>query len=122
MLHTVDVACAAMMHWFSCLQAAGCESNLLARTFDLSSPYRQVGLDASGRDVAFIRVFNPEKKCWCIFQALVLPFRAVRSVHSFLKLARSIRWIGTVGCLLFWSSFFDDYIVFSTPLWLEVRN
>ena len=114
-LHTVDVACAAIMHWFSCSQAAGCDSKLLARTFDLSSAYRQVGLDASGRDVAFIRVFNPEKKCWCIFQALVLPFGAVRSVHSFLRLARSIWWIGTVGCLLFWSSFFDDYIVFSTP-------
>ena len=89
-LHTVDVACAAIMHWFSCSQAAGCDSKLLARTFDLSSAYRQVGLDASGRDVAFIRVFNPEKTCWCIFQALVLPFGAVRSVHSFLRLARSI--------------------------------
>ena len=114
-LHTVDVACAAIMHWFSCSHAAGRESELTARTFDLSSAYRQVGLSQAGREVAFIRVYNPEKQCWCIFQALVLPFGAIKSVHSFLRLARSIWWLGVVGCWLFWSSFFDDYIVFTTP-------
>ena len=84
-LHTVDVACSAIMHWFSCSKAAGCDPKLLARFFDLSSAYRQVGLDRSGRDVAYIRVYNPEKRCWCIFQALVLPFGAIKSVHSFLR-------------------------------------
>ena len=84
-LHTVDVACSAIMHWFSCSKAAGCDPKLLARFFDLSSACRQVGLDRSGRDVTYIRVYNPEKRCWCIFQALVLPFGAIKSVHSFLR-------------------------------------
>eukprot|EP00435_Cladocopium_sp_Y103_P052490 s2135_g16.t1 len=30
-------------------------------------------------------------------------------------LAEAIWWIGTVACTLLWSSFFDDYIVFTTP-------
>ena len=45
----------------------------------------------------------------------MLPFGAVKSVHSFWRLARAIWWIGTTACLLVWSSFYDDYILFSTP-------
>lgn len=58
-LHTVDVACAAILRWFSCSKGAGMNPKLLARTFDLSSAYRQVGLNEAGRRVAFIRVFDP---------------------------------------------------------------
>ena len=114
-LHTVDVACAAILHWFSCSRDAGMDPKLVARTFDLSSAYRQVGLSQEGRRVAFIRVFDPTDGTWKIFQAQVLPFGAIKSVHSFLRLARAIWWLGVVGCCLFWSSFFDDYIVFSPP-------
>lgn len=114
-LHTVDVACASVMHWFACAKAENMDPSLVARTFDLSSAYRQVGLNPAGRDVAFIRVYNPETKSWCVFQALVLPFGAIKSAHSFLRLARALWWLGAVGCLLFWSSFFDDYIIFSPP-------
>lgn len=114
-LHTVDVACAAIMHWFSCSKSVGSDPELVARTFDLSSAYRQVGLSSKGREVSYIRVFNPEGNCWSVFQTLVLPFGAIKSVHSFLRLARAILWLGVVGCRLFWSSFFDDYIVFSPP-------
>ena len=121
-LHTVDVACAAIMHWFDCAKSTGMDPTLVARTSDLSSAYRQVGLNADGRQVAYIRVYSPETKCWCVFQALVLPFGAVKSVHSFLRLARAIWWLGVVGCPLFWSSFFDDYIVFSLLLWPEALN
>lgn len=91
------------------------DATLLARTFDLSSAYRQVGLNEAGRRVAFIRVFDSTDGTWKIFQAQVLPFGAIKSVHSFLRLARVIWWLGVVGCCLFWSSFFDDYIVFSPP-------
>ena len=115
-LHTVDVACAAIMHWFDCAKSTGMDPTLVARTSDLSSAYRQVGLNADGRQVAYIRVYNSETKCWCVFQALVLPFGAVKSVHSFLRLARAIWWLGVVGCRLFWSSFFDDYIVLALLL------
>ena len=114
-LHTVDVACAALAYWFGLCTALGLDSSLEARTFDLSSAYRQVGLNKEGRDVSYVRVYDPGRKCWAIFQALVLPFGAVKSVHSFLRLARAVWWLGVVGCALMWSSFYDDYIVFSPP-------
>ena len=114
-LHTVGIACAVLACWFRNSKALGCSSELQVRTFDLASAYRQVGLCAGGRAVGFIRVYNPTTGQWAYFQAKVLPFGAVRSVHSFLRLARAIWWIGSVACLLTWSSFFDDYIVFSTP-------
>ena len=116
-LHTVDVACAALSFWFGLCSAFGVDPSLVARTFDLSSAYRQVGLNAEGRNVASIRVYNPSSRRWAIFQAHVLPTRAVRNVHSFLRLACAVWWIGVVGCKLMWSSssFFDDYIVFNQP-------
>lgn len=114
-LHTVDIACASVAHWFGCCEEINVDKDLVARTFDLASAYRQVGLNAEGRQFAYIRVFNPVENKWVVFQAQVLPFGAVRSVHSFLRLARAVWWIGTVGCKLMWSSFFDDYIVMSQP-------
>ena len=114
-LHTVDVACAALAYWFSLCSEMGTDPALVARTFDLSSAYRQVGLNHEGRSVGYVRVYNPDMQCWTLFQAQVLPFGAVKSVHSFLRLARSIWWLGVVGCRLMWSSFYDDYIVFSAP-------
>ena len=100
-----------MSHWFGCCEENEVKKDLVARTFDLASPYRQVGLNAKGRQFSYIRVFNPEENKWVVFQAQVLPFGAVRSVHSFLRLARAVWWIGTVGCKLMWSSFFGDYTI-----------
>ena len=85
------------------------------RTFDLASAYRQVGLSERGRRFAYLRVYNPDAGCANLFKSLVLPFGAVRSVHSFLRLARAVWWLGVTGCLLIWTSFYDDYISFSRP-------
>lgn len=63
--------------------------------------------------MAYNRVFNPNSGKNEIFRALVLPFGAVRSVHSFLRLARSIWWLGAKCCDIVWTSFYDDYIVFN---------
>jgi len=89
-LHTVDVACAVLTYWFSSAKETSTDPTLLAHTFDLSSAYRQVGLNEQRREVSYIRVYNPEKGCMMVFQALVLPFGAKKSVHSFLRLARAI--------------------------------
>eukprot|EP00435_Cladocopium_sp_Y103_P058118 s1120_g20.t1 len=75
-----------------------------------------MGLVSEFRDLAFIGVFGPEKKCMQYFQCRVLAFGAVRSVHSFLRLARTISWLGVVGCQLLWTSFCDDFISYSQSL------
>ena len=62
MLHTVDVACATLMVWFSLCKEANTDSSLAVRTFDLASAYRQVGLSKKGRQFAYLRVFNPKTR------------------------------------------------------------
>ena len=115
MLHTVDVACALLMIWFSACKEAKVDSDLAVRTFDLASAYRQVGLSANGQQFAYLRVFNPRSGKANFFRSLVLPFGAVRSVHSFLRLARALWWLGVTGCCFIWTSFYDDFISFSRP-------
>ena len=112
-LHTVDIACALISTWFSESAASDCSVDLQVRTFDLKSAYRQVGLSQAGRSMAFIQVYNPETQQLSYFQSAVLPFGAVRSVHSFLRLSRALWWLGVVGCALLWTSFYDDFICYS---------
>ena len=114
-LHTIDIACAALTFWFGESYKHGADPTVSVRTYDLASAYRQVALSRSGREFACIRVFDPETKRMRIFRCLVLPFGAIRSVHSFLGLARAIWWIGVHGCRLLWTSFYDDYIAYSRP-------
>ena len=112
-LHTVDIACSALAFWFSQCASTRVEPVLVARAFDLSSAYRQVASNESGRNRACIK--GLVSKDWSIFQANILPFGSIKNVHSFLRAARATWWLGVVGCQFFWSSFFDDYIVFSPP-------
>jgi hypothetical protein len=48
------------------------------------------------------------------FAVQSLPFGATASVSSFLRLAASIKYIGTVGLHLVWTNFFDDYTAICT--------
>ena len=82
------------------------------RTFDLASAYRQVGLKASGLPISG---FTTPGRRRHVFRSLVLPFGAIRSVHSFLRLARALWWQGVVGCCILWTSSYDDFIAFSRP-------
>lgn len=114
-LHTVDVAGAVLVQWFSACMDAGFSPQLVVRTFDLKSAYRQVGLSPRGRDYACLRVFDPSIGRVRFFRSVVLPFGAIRSVHAFLRLSRALWWIGVVGCKLLWTSFYDDFISCSRP-------
>ena len=108
LLHIVDVASAMLTLWFRKCTDSCRDSQLSTRTFDLKSAYRQLGLSAEGRALAVLKVFDPTDQEVKLFRANVLPFGAVRSVHSFLRVARAIWWIGVFGASLMWTSFFDD--------------
>ena len=62
-LQTMDVACAVLALWFGLRSEKGLDPELVARTFDLTSAYRQVALSSDGERFARIRVFDPESKC-----------------------------------------------------------
>ena len=114
-LHTIDIACAALTFWFGEGYKHNVDWTLVVQTYDLASAYRQVALSEAGRDFACIRVFDPAARRMRIFRCLVLPFGAIRSVHAFLRLARAIWWNGVHGCKLLWTSFYDDYIAYCRP-------
>ena len=114
-LHTVDIAASLVTLWLRKCKLNQCLAQLQIKTFDLSSAYKQIALNNEGRKFSFIAVWDPKDKRPKYFQSLVLPFGAVRSVHSFLRVARALWWIGVKGCSLMWSSFFDDFLLFSKP-------
>ena len=114
-LHTVDVIAAALTEWFERSKDVGSDPELAVRTYDLKSAYRQIGLSKKGREKACIAVFDPQTKSTKLFRLRVLPFGAVRSVHSFLRVARAIWHLGANLLNIMWSNFYDDYVVWTTP-------
>ena len=114
MLHTVDVLSSAIVSWFEAAHRFGKSTDLLTRTFDLTSAYRQVALSSEGRRCSLICAFDPTERRGRLFRCNVLPFGAVRSVHSFLRLARALWFVAAKGCNIVWTSFYDDFITISS--------
>ncbi len=112
-LHSVDVLAALLSDWFSKSRDKKVDSEILARTFDLKSAYRQIGLSPQGRRKACLSVYDPRDKCSKLFRLRVLPFGAVRSVHSFLRLSRALWFVGARGLNIMWTNFYDDFVVIS---------
>lgn len=107
-LHTIDAAAAVLRQWFDARSESNQDTALSVRTFDLKSAYRQIALHSEGRETAYVAVYCPETQTSAFFQAMV-------RVHSFLRLARSVRWLGVKLFSIVWTSFYDDFIVFSPP-------
>ena len=114
MLHTVDVISSVIVAWFQTAQKFGRQTDLVTRTFDLTSAYRQVALSCEGRKHSVICVFDPGERKGKLFRCNVLPFGAVRSVHCFLRLVRALWFIAVKGCNIVWSSFYDDFVTVSS--------
>ena len=86
---------------------------LVGRTFDLKSAYKQFGVDLEHKQNLRIAQKHPEGDVR-FFAVQSLPFGATASVSSFLRIAASIKFIGTVGLRLVWTNFFDDYTALCT--------
>ena len=114
-LHTIDVVAAILAYWNGETNKVGDSAGLRIRTFDLSSAYRQLALSSKGRGSAYIAVYDPYKCHTAYFACRAVPFGAIRSVHSFLRLARAIWWLGVACCDLMWTSYIDDFIVITQP-------
>ena len=110
-LHTIDVFAAMLSDWFAKSKACCVSSELVARTFDLKSAYRQIGLSPEGRKKACLSVYDPHEKCSKLFRLKVLPFGALRSVHSFLRLSGALWFVGASGLKIMWTNFYDDFVV-----------
>ena len=88
---------------------------LVGRTFDLKSAYKQFGVDLEHQQSLRIAQKHPDGDVR-FFAVQSLPFGATASVSSFLRIAASIKYIGTVGLHLVWTNFFDDYTAVCTEM------
>ena len=87
--------------------------DLVGRTFDLKSAYKQFGVDVEHQKTLRIAQRHPDGGVK-YFAVQSLPFGATASVSSCLRIAASIKFIGTVGLNLIWTKFFDDYTALCT--------
>ena len=114
-LHVVDTFVATIKAFFQAMTAAGRETLVLAKTYDLKSAYRQVPVLSSHLKFAYFCIYKHEKKAVEIYRSRTLPFGATHSVFSFLRLARMIHCIATRGAKLITTNFYDDFILASPP-------
>ena len=85
---------------------------LMGRSFDLKSAYKQLAISKASLSCAFVAVYNPRTGRAELFQLLAAPFGATRSVYSFLRVSNAIWYIGVKALNIIWSCFFDDYVSF----------
>ena len=86
---------------------------LVGRSYDLKSAYKQMALSEESLKAPYVACHNPHTNRPAIFQLLAVPFGATRSVFAFLRVVKSLWFIGAVGLCIPWSVFFDDFVAFS---------
>ena len=102
--HTIDVLGCLLLE---CLDKFPREK-FLGRSYDLKAAYRQLGLSEEALRHAYITFYDCGDGKPAIHRLNALPFGAVRSVHSFLRVSHSL-W--ELGCSLglLWTCYFDDF-------------
>ena len=91
------------------------DESLVAKCWDLASAYKQIPLSDEAYDLdSYIIVYNPHKCAAEVFQQTVLPFGSVASVTAFLRCAQALWHIGSSLLMFTWTSYFDDFLSFST--------
>ena len=102
--HTIDVLGCLLLE---CLDKFPREK-FLGRSYDLKAAYRQLGLSEEALRHAYITFYDCDDGKPAIHRLNALPFGAVRSVHSFLRVSHSL-W--ELGCSLglLWTCYFDDF-------------
>ena len=81
---------------------------ILGRTFDMKSAYKQFGLNEEHVEKTKIALKNPDGGI-SFYDVLALPFGATGSVAAFLRISAAIAYVGKVGLRLAWTSYFDDF-------------
>ena len=106
--HTTDVIASVALGLLE-----RCYGEVLGKTFDLKSAYRQLGIRESSLLYSYIACLDPVKRCPVLFQMLAVPFGATWAVYSFLRIARCLWWVGCKCLKLCWTDFHDDFVTFT---------
>ena len=119
-LRNVDAICAMLGFWRT-LTGDGGTSEVVLKTCDLHKAYKQLCVSNDALDDSSLAVWNPETKRTEVYGQYVLPFGSCASVHAFWRSSFAIWFVGVRKFRLMWSSYFDDFVIFSKPA-LSKRN
>ena len=109
-VHAIDQL-AAYLSWM-CTELAGeIDDDIVGRTYDLRSAYKQFGVSLQTRDLLRLLVWDTDQQKPCLLGLNALPFGASGSVSCFLRISMALWYIGTVGLKLCWTVFYDDFTV-----------
>lgn len=111
----IDYICSIMCLLMPRLGERGRSTNIVARSLDLSSAYRQLTVAESSRDFAHIAVFDPHSAEAVVYRQVAMPFGSKAAVNGFIRCARCKQWLATTCLAIPVSCYFDDYIMTTPP-------
>lgn len=114
-IHAIDEM-AAYIAWCLTTMGSGSMERVVGKTYDLRNAYKQYGIDTADRSLLRIAVWNPIKEQIQFLGLNALPFGAIGSVNSFLRVSMAVWYIGVRGLRLCWTAFFDDYTLLSKTI------
>eukprot|EP00435_Cladocopium_sp_Y103_P069221 s1948_g32.t3 len=109
-VHAIDQL-AAYLSWLCTEMPDDLDDEVVGRTYDLRSAYKQFGVSKETRDVLRLLVWDIEQGKPCLLGLNALPFGASGSVSAFLRISMALWYVGTVGLRLCWTVFYDDFTV-----------
>ena len=86
-------------------------TDLVGRTYDLESAYRQLPVHPADRGKAIIAIFDTAAGKMRAFRMASMPFGAVASVYAFLRTAAAINHLGCSLLGVPMTSYFDDFSI-----------
>lgn len=112
-VHGVDFILTILLEIMRSGSASGLR-NVVGKTLDLTSAYKQYAISDASSDRVRLLVWCPVSSRYRVFRVHSLPFGATASVTSFLRISTAVWWLGVVALRISWSSYFDDYTIFSS--------
>ena len=97
------------------LTRCGKDTQVLARSFDLSAAYRQLCVAPSSYKFSHICVYDPISAAPRVFRQVCLPFGSRSAVNAFIRCARCVQWIAAQCLHLPTTCYYDDFVVACTP-------
>ena len=111
-VHAIDEM-ASYMAWCLTTLSESSLDEVVGKTYDLKSAYKQYGVRKFDRELLRLAVWDPEQQRVRYLGINALPFGAIGSVSSFLRVSMAVWFLGVKGLRLCWTSFFDDYTLLS---------
>ena len=111
-VHAIDELASYIAWCLTTLPEAALD-DVVGKTYDLKSAYKQYGVRKFDRDLLRLAVWDPHQQKVCYLGINALPFGAIGTVSSFLRVSMAVWFLGVRGPRLCWTSFFDDYTLLS---------